>query len=456
MATPRYADVVGQFPQLKSYNHGLLVFPLADGKSQELVAALEAAIEKIVAAIPWLGEHVVHVPGEEGSSGLFKTEPWPTDLTVAKRILYVQDRREQCPTYQEFLDKKGPVSMFDAGLLCPFPGFPMPYDEAKLGGAAPVVAVQASFIQGGVVLNFSNQHNMMDASGMFVFIMLLATVMSGRALPPSLVDQANLDRAKVIPLLGPDEPLRDHSHLLGTPPARKPPRPDVRWAFFLMPKSAVAAIKAAASDAAEFDPPTTFVSTNDALCAFYWQRLAAVRVANGSVGDPAAASSKFSRAIDARAAVGAPWGYMGQMVYHAATRATYADLTALSLSRLASRMRADLEQSNTAWAVRSYATFIAGVPDKGRLVYAGGIDPDLDVGSSSMAQTGTGGLDFGPLLGSPTLLRRPNLVPLQGFMYVFPPEFDTGDLPILVCLTEQDMEGMKSDSEWGTSTTFVG
>ncbi|KAH6658937.1 trichothecene biosynthesis acetyltransferase [Truncatella angustata] len=447
MTKARFEDVVGQFPQLKSYNHGF-----------DVVTALEAAITDIVANIPWLGEQVVHECGINGSSGIIRTAPWPTDLDVANRILYVKDHTEVCPSYDELLENSGPVSMLDGSLLCPLPGFPLSYDVAKIGGAAPVVAVQASFIRGGVIINFSNQHNVMDASGMFVFIMLLAIAMQGKSLPQAYIDQANSDRTKVIPLLEPGEPLRDHSHLLkqvDLPPSVKAPPIPSEWAFFRLRQDGIPQIKAAASNKDEFEAPVTYISTNDALCAFYWKRLATVRLKNGSVNP--SASSKFSRAIDARAAVGAPPAYMGQLVYHAATRATYQELGSaeLTLSRLASRMRIDLDASNNEWAVRSYATFLAGVSDKSQLVYAGGLNPTLDVGGSSMAQTTTGALKFG-VLGTPSLLRRPNLFPVPGLMYVYPPELDTGDLPILVCLNEQDMEGLRTDAEWSAYAEFIG
>jgi hypothetical protein len=208
----RYQDVIGQFPSLKCYNHGLLVFPLADDISRdEVIASLKAATAKIISQIPWLGDQVIHEGQEPGNSGVFKTAPWPIDRPP-NTLVYVKDCTDLCPSYETIATAQAPASMLDGRILCPFPGFPLSYREDEIG-PAPVAAVQANFIRGGVILNFSNQHNMMDASGMFVFMALLATAMCGQDLPKEIAAAANLDRAKVIPLLDPDEPIRDHSHL---------------------------------------------------------------------------------------------------------------------------------------------------------------------------------------------------------------------------------------------------
>ena len=459
----RFQDVIGQFPQLKSYNQGLMVFALDDKTARDAVtAALEGAINCIVAQVPWLGEQVICVGKCAGHSGQFTTAPWPGDDAApaggpAKRLLHVRDRTAVCPSFDELVERGCPISMLDGALLCPLPSFPLSYDEAQIG-PAPVVAVQASFINGGLILNFSNQHNAMDASGIFVFIALLAAALQGQALPPDVVQAANLDRSSVIPLLEPGQPIRDHSHLkINHPPPAAPASPPgpARWACFRLFKEHAPRIKAAASVAADFDPSVRFVSTNDALSAFYWKRLAAVRLAHG--GATPAARSKFSRAIDARAAMRVPRGYMGQMIYHAATYLSYGELASdeLTLSAVASRLRVDLNASNNEWAVRSYATFLASVPDKSTLVYGGGLNTALDVGSSAMPVSSPTALKFG-LLGVPTFSRRANLTPVPGLMYVYPPERDTGDLPVLVCLPDEDLEGLKMDREWGACTQLVG
>lgn len=454
----RFQDVVGQFPQLKTYNQGVLIFGLSpDVTHESVVAALRRAIDTLIRLVPWLGEQVVHEPQGEGFSSLCRTRPFPATVQD-KKILIVKDCADLCPSYEELQQHGAPVSMLNGKILCPLPAFPLGYNDTDTA-YPPVMVLQANFIKGGLVLNFSNQHNMIDGVGAFAYFKLLSLAMRGEEIPQSLVDQANMDRSKVIPLLDPGEPLRDHSHLLRPPTTTAPPQrppPPSRWALFRVLRKSLPGIKQSASKKDQFvDDKVEYVSTNDALCAFYWKRLAAVRLANRSV-DPNS-QSKFLRAMDARAAVRTPPGYLGQMVYHAATRFAYHELASpeLSLSAVASRLRADLNASNSEWAVRSYATFVAGVPDKSTLVYGGGFDPVLDIGNSSMSQLDFTALDFG-VLGKPAFLRRPDLTPVPGVMYVFAPEGEAGDLPVLVCLSDSDINGLRADGEWGPNTEYVG
>ncbi|KAI4179424.1 MAG: hypothetical protein L6R41_007856, partial [Letrouitia leprolyta] len=405
----RFQDVIGQFPQLKTYNHGLFCFPVKDENSRaEIVETLEAAWDNVTSKIPWLREQVVNEGKKLGDSGYFTTAPWPSDVSAAsKSRIYVKDCSDICPSYPELIKAQAPVSMLDGSILCPFPGFPLSYDESIIG-PAPVVAIQANFIKGGLLLNFSNQHNMMDATGLFTFIMLLAAAMRGEELPEQIVEAANLDRSTIIPLLSSGEPIKNHDQLrrpAAPPPttalaqpttAPQQPRPTYKWAYFRISKSKIARIKTLATPPS---PPSSgmpasststdspkFISTNDALSAYYWQRLSTIRLSLNPNLTPMH-RSKFSRAIDTRSVMKTPMGYMGQMVYQSASYLTMGEVTTLPLSTVAARVRADLKEANTEHAVRSYVTFLAGVKDKGELAYAGVFNPAADIGSSSMAGT---------------------------------------------------------------------
>ena len=451
----RLQDVMGQYPQLKTYNHGTALFPLRDDTSREAVTeAIEAAAAKIAAKIPWLAEQVVHTGKTEGYTGNYGLAPWPSDAPP-NTLVRVKDCSDICPSHDEILKAKGPAFMFNGAEICPVPGFPMTYDEAKIG-PAPAVIIQLNHIKGGYLLTFSNQHNVMDGTGMFQVIGLLATVMSGGDISPSAIEQGNRDRKTVIPLFDPNEKMRDHSHLLAPVPSQTPsppptpPKAPATWNYFRFLKTSIPKIKAMATDPQGYDSSVPFISSNDAVSAFYWKRLATNRVLNGQ--DPTA-MSKFSRAIDSRTAMGISTEYMGQMVYFSATWLSFQELVDLPLSTIASKMRKNLNEVNNEWSVRSYATFIAGIPDKTKLLYGGPFNRFTDIASSSMAQASLV-LKFG-ILGEPELIRRPNLAPIPGTLYFYPPEA-SGDLNLLVCLGQQDLEAMKTDAEWGPCVDFIG
>jgi len=447
----RSADVLGQFPQLKTYNHGVSLFPLRNGLTREIIiTALEDATSKILAKIPWLTGQVIHEQGEDGTSGTLKMAPWPKDV-LPNKLLKIKDCTDILPTYSEMLAADAPFSMLDGQVICPFPGFPLPYDTAIIG-PAPAAMLQVSFVKGGFLLTYSNQHNMVDGTGLFTIITLVSAALRGEEFPEDIIKAANQDPATIIRLLDPYEPMLDHSYLLKPDPAPAPikPRANPKWTYFRFHAKKLPEIKKLAEDPEGFDPNVPFISPNDALCALFWKRLAAVRIKTGLSPD---AVSKFSRAIDIRPVVGVSPGYLGQMVYQSATRLTFQELVDLPLSTVASRLRADLDDVNNDFSARSYASFVAEVKDKSQLMYAGGLNPVTDVGHSSMMNAKVNGFDFG-VLGKPDLGRRPKLAPLAGVFYIYPPEA-SGDLLLLLCLPEIEIQALNEDPEWGQCTVMI-
>jgi trichothecene 3-O-acetyltransferase len=448
-----YQDVIGQLPILKTYNHGTLGFEVADDTHRgSIVEALQAAADKLTASFPWLGGAVINEGSGSGNSGLFMPVPWPASASSPNSIVRVKDCTDSLPSFADMVRAGAPCLMIDGKLVAPYPGFPASYQDSA-EHPAPIIAIQANFIEGGLLLNFSAQHNVIDASGMMQVVQLFATAMRGDEFPPSAVEQGNRDRTKVIPLIAPGEPIRDHSHLKRplnfSAPAPPSPAAMPKWAYFRLEGSAVPKIKALASVPEGHDPSVPFISSNDALSAFYWKCLAGVRARNGRSPD---AVSKFGRAIDSRRAMGVSSEYMGHMVYHAATRMSLRELEEAPVSTIACRLRKDLNDVNNEFSVRSYATYIANEPDKSRVMYGGLYNPDTDIGSSALP-----GADvlhsFGPI-GMPQFARRPNLAPIPGCIYFMPPEGRY--IPVLVCLRDDDLEGLKTHPEWSKYTEFVG
>ncbi|KAL8744436.1 MAG: hypothetical protein Q9184_007998, partial [Pyrenodesmia sp. 2 TL-2023] len=83
----KYQDVIGQFPSLKTYNHGIFCFPLNDEVPQaDVIQALENATKRVLSKIPWLAEQVINEGQGFEESGTFKTAPWPSDAPPNPRI----------------------------------------------------------------------------------------------------------------------------------------------------------------------------------------------------------------------------------------------------------------------------------------------------------------------------------------------------------------------------------
>ncbi|CAG7970492.1 unnamed protein product [Penicillium salamii] len=450
---PAYQDAIGQFPILKTYNHGTLGFKIDhDDQRATIIRALQSATAKLIASFPWLAGAVVNEGSGPGNSGVFKLVDWPKNSSSANLILRVRDYTESLSSFVDLLSHKAPCSMIDGKLVASYPGFPESYDDSA-DKPAPILAIQANFIKGGLLLNFSTQHNAIDASGMMQVIKLFSVAMQGVDFSSTAIQEGNRDRNTVIPLIPSGETIRDHSHLQ-IPPNFAPSPPSIldgvpRWGYFLMSSSSVPKIKAAALQFQESDQPVPFISSNDALSAFYWKCIADVRTQNGQSPQ---IISKFLRAIDARKAMGVSYEYMGHMVYHAATRMTFEELQKEPISAIACRLRSDLNDVNNGFSVRSYATYIANTPNKSRILYGGLFNRDTDVGASAVANADFFH-SFG-VIGKPMFARRPYLAPIPGCVYFMPSEGPV--LPVLVCLRDDEMDGLKNHPEWSKVTEFIG
>ncbi|KAI0842744.1 hypothetical protein F5Y06DRAFT_291742 [Hypoxylon sp. FL0890] len=446
-----YQDVVSQFPFLNGYTNLVYGFRLVSDTSRDaIVTAIQAAIAKLTTKIPWLSYQVEVVSRGPGTSDILKLAPWPAD-SPANNIVHVKECDELMPSMAQLDSAGAPAWMLDGKILAPWPSLPQYHG---IVGPVPVIGLQANFIQGGLILNVSAHHTIIDGTGITQLARLLATALNGDEIPASYIDQANRDRSCVVPLIPRGDPVKDHSHLR-RPPDWVPAAPasPPKWCVFKLPVLALTALMKLASS------PSQLVSENDVICALYWQRLTAVRLARGFSVDTV---TKFSRTIDGRGAVGVPFSYMGHLVYHAAVRLSMGQVASLPLSTVAQALRRELNAANTTWGVRSYATFLAREPDRSTLLYGGVHNPNTDIGATSTI-IGVGGSregssampdTWGPLLGEVRFLRRPNVTPIPGsfsFSVV-----ENGAIPVGVCLPEEDLEGLKKDRGWKQYMRYIG
>ncbi|KFX98704.1 hypothetical protein V490_02158 [Pseudogymnoascus sp. VKM F-3557] len=450
-----YQDIFGQLRLLKSYSHILLCFPVADSSLRESITeALESATVKVTAVFPWLTGKVINEGSGPGNSGLFKIASCPR-WAPPNTILRVKDCSDECPSYAEILKGDGSPQLLDPEILAPCVAFPQSYQETESDPAC-VAAIQANFIEGGLLLDFACQHNMMDASGMLQFVHLVAKAMHGEEFLPVEIKEGNQDRRNMVRLLGPDEPFADHSNfqrpsLLKSQKVPQVPAHQGEWCFFRFTAQKLAELKSIASDPAAFDPSVSFISTNDAVTAFIWKRISAARLRRLNNPD---AFSKFTRAVDVRSTLGVAPEYMGHMVYNSFSTLTFQELDQAPLSFLASLMRKNLKNDVTEHAVRSFVTLLANTPDKTTLMYGGDMNKVTDVGFTSIAHSKLYSADFG-IIGKTEMIRRPHFIPKTTTVYLFP-KTESGDIESLICVSEEDMKELKADEEWSDYAKVMG
>ncbi|PWY79154.1 hypothetical protein BO70DRAFT_407595 [Aspergillus heteromorphus CBS 117.55] len=440
-------EILGQFPFLNGYTHAACGFQLAaDAAVDEIVTSLCRSVTQLVTQIPLLSGQVVHSPGAPGSSGRYLPAPWPASPPYEP--VRVKDCSSQLPSFTQLARANVPIGLLGGDILLPCPGLPDPHG---LTGPVPILIVQANFIRGGLILNVSTHHNILDACALARILGLLGTLLKGRSLSAADLQHANRPRTDIIPLLAADEPIKDFSYLR-RPPGWTPSLPSspFQWCTFRFPLSGLASLRQTATV-----PAGPRLSDDDILSAWVWQRVSAIRIARGI---PPSRMSKYTRAIDGRASMGLPAGYLGHLVHHAISQLPLSTVASAPLAEIARTMRRDLQAANTAWALRSYATFLANEPDKSVLLYGGPRNPDVDLGGSSLldleAVEDKEGLSFGPLLGPRRFGRKPGTAVIPGCVYFQPLEANA--IPLVVCLPEEDIKALKRDGEWRRLVRFVG
>ncbi|KAI1805836.1 hypothetical protein F4811DRAFT_202040 [Daldinia bambusicola] len=245
---PSYQDVVSQFPLLNAYSNFLGIFELADNIPRKaVVSSVRAALDELKTLIPWLGYEVVNTGGP-GGSGYIAAKPWPAG--VVRHDFFVKQCDDLVASFADLAQAGFPVSMLPASILEPWPSLPIPATISP----APVSGMQLSFIQGGVIITICEHHTMVDGTGIHAFRRVLAVLLNGQGIPNHELVAANMNRARVIPLLAEGEPVKDHSHLLPRSPqdpekGLPPPLPmPARWCVFRISRQAVEAICSLASD----------------------------------------------------------------------------------------------------------------------------------------------------------------------------------------------------------------
>lgn len=449
-------DVVGQLPLLKTYSHLLLAFPLQNDRilQDSVIQRLQSAALKLTDAFPWLAAKVVNKGSSPGNSGIFQLEPCPR-WSPPNNVLQIRDCFNICPAYGKIIEARGPATMLDGSMLAPRKAFPESYQETE-ADPAPVVAFQVNFIKGGLLLDCAAQHNFVDMTGIEQCFNLLAAAMRDEPFPPNAIEQGNRDRRNLIPLFQSNQPLHDHSQFK-RPPLSEWPTPCLEpafafsWRYFRFSAARLSQLKELATAPEKSNHSVAYISTNDALSAFCWQRVISVRLQRRQTPH---ATAKFCRAVDARKTMGVPKEYMGDLVTIATSKMVFQDLADASLPTVANVLRRDLNAVNTSEYVRSFATFIANTLDKSNIVYGGGFNPDTDIGSSSWAQIQLSRVAFGPL-GRPVLIRRPNFVPLKSDIY-FMPRTEAGDIDALLCFNDGDMDGLLADPQWNMYADYIG
>lgn len=440
-------DIFGQNPRLsRLYTQLCFCFQLSDDATcvDDTIHHLERGLDKFSTKFPWVSGKVVRTDGR-----IFSIVPYNKTPP-----LFVSDKRNELPNFEEYKASGFPFKWLDEMDIASHSTLPDGRSEL-----APVVALQATFIVGGLLLVISAQHNCMDMAGQSEMIRLFAKVCSNTVpLTDHEIRIGNSEREHIIPLLedlwteSKDQKTKIRQQPVGREETVVTTQSRSIWSYFLFSTVDSSAIKSVA----EKTMHTEFISTDDALCAFIWKQFV------GSVKKQAYSLpeySTFERQVDVRKQLGLPKAYPGNAVYKTSTTLPIETVLSMPLGYLASELRASLSPTpDLGYKARKDATILhhklQTENTETRSVTRGTIPP-FDIKMSSWAKEECCNFDFGGPLGKPEAVRRPSFKSWPGLAYLMPKGRD-GEIVAALCLNEIDTKNLAQDKEFLRFGRYVG
>lgn len=448
-------DILGHQLLVRLYTQICFCFPVADVSSHPaIIGTLIKGLERLTLSFPWLAGQVVREFSVDGRPGVFRIKPLDEVPYVAVKEL---GDDPSIPTMDDLRRASFPFSMLDEGIIAPYLTLPASVGDDSC--PAPVLALQANFVKGGLLLTIVVEHSTMDMPGQAQIMKLLSKACHNEPFTDEELSTGNLPRRNIIPLLDASyKPGPELAHQLARPPPNPPaqsyPSPACSWAYFSFSAASLAALKSLTLQTLEPGGPQ-YISTDDALTALIWQCTTRVRLPRLEAAG--AAETTLARAVDVRRYVGISATYPGNIQNMTYTSLAMRDLVREPLGRIAARLRAALDPTTSGLGhrTRALATWLARAPDRSVVGVTAGLDPATDPMVSSWAAVPCYELDFNLGLGKPEAVRRPRFVPVEGLIY-FMPKTPDGEIAVGVCLRDEEMDRLKKDEEFGRYGRYVG
>lgn len=353
-----YSDV--WLPPL--YCRRILCFQLPEGSSHErALDCLKRGLQPLVDGTPELGGQVVVLPARNAES-----VPWKGFKAYKGATLVIKDLRHNFPAFAELEANGFPIAEFKDRLLVPVPVEIQPDPN-------PEMVVQATLIEGGLLLTVCLLHNLTDGNGMNAIMIALGEQckLAAEVEGPLEPRVMQTDRRPMLDLTGSKTSLDDHpaySYAKGafaphvapsdtenkqengatleeTPLAEGHDEaqhaaafPKVHTHTYRISPAAASALKSAATTESR-------VSTHDAVAALMWRTLILARHKAGRL--TADKTSTYSFPHNARRYVEFPKDWVGNCCYLVSASVPVARiLEPNSLPILASAIRAALNAVN--------------------------------------------------------------------------------------------------------------
>lgn len=443
-------DILGQ-QVLPIYTQICFIFSVADASShRQLLETLEAGLGNLYTAFPWLAGRVVNEGASASNTGVFKIKALGTQPR-----LVLKDIREDIssPSMESLRQANFPINALDESIFAPRKT-KIDVNSSCCPSSPEVFLLQATLINGGLILTFLGHHQAMDGIGQDHIIRLFSKACRKEKLTSEEQVVGTLAPGNAIPLL--DASYKTPSNLdhqiskTSSSSSESGEGPPVgNWAFCCFKKSSLDALKASAAQSSR----SGFFSTDDALTAFIWRSVSSARLARLNPTTP----STLARAVDVRNLLGfSPMhpAFLQNMTYNSHT---FRELIDMPLGDLASELRSRIDPGTSTLLhdTRSLATLLAMSQDKSRISFAACMSWTSDIFFSSWAKMRSYEYDFGLGLGSAEAVRRTKSHTTEGLMYLMP-KAPNGEIGLVMCLSEEDMAVLRRDEQFLRFAEYVG
>lgn len=186
------------------YSRRILSFELPKDSSHErALDCLHKALQSLVNGTPELGGLVVALPVDDEANK--EDVPWKAIKPYKGIEFKIKDLKNEIPSYKELKSKGFPVAAFKDDLLVPVPVMYQPEPNAEM-------LVQASLIEGGLLLTVCLCHSLTDGNGMNAIMIALAEQckLAAQVEGPLEPRAMNMDRKVMVDLTGEKKDLSDH------------------------------------------------------------------------------------------------------------------------------------------------------------------------------------------------------------------------------------------------------
>ncbi|KAM0285444.1 hypothetical protein ACHAQH_001391 [Verticillium albo-atrum] len=465
-------DRLGLQPLLKIYTQICHIYPMPDDSEvarKNIINTLTLGLKRLTAAFPWVAGKLTTVKTSPSAPEEMYIRPHDeTPLFIKKDLRADPD----APTYHALEKANFPINLLPEDLIAPIATFPMPKGDPALDGTDPVFAIQATFLNGGLILCFAAHHGAMDMNSEGRLISLFSRACKGGLFTDQDLKAGNLRRTDAIQLLNDEEYSALDKDLLS--PHILPQKRSLRaneemvklltdptfplgkctWANFDLDAPALSTLKRDAM--ARLPVGAAYISTDDALTAFVWSCISRVRLPR--LRAAGVQTSQVARAVDARNFLPVSKHYLGlmsNMTYSTVPLDTLTRHSALGIVSAALRRELEPGTSTVALRTRALASYMDRMPDRTVVSFTATLDLKSGIMLSSWAGVDSYELAFGMGLGTPASVRRPRFTLVESLIYLLP-RSRMGDVGVAVCLLEEEMERLKRDDEWAKYAKFVG